>query len=614
MMKGYKGKYLKVNLSSGAAGSENIEEGFARSYIGGLGFGARTLLDTVPKGTEPFSLDNILAWWTGPTAGTLAPTGSKYAVFALSPLTGLFGFGISTGGFGNELKSAGWDGIVIAGRCEKPAYLFVDDENAQLRDAVNYWGKSTWETEDLIKEELGDSAVRVAAIGPAGERLVRIGNITNDKNRQVGRSGMGAVMGSKNLKAVAVRGTGDVEVGDLDGLTKFAAELNERCQGPKTEKYRVYGTPANILVHNRLGCLPSYNFQRGTFEKAEDVSGERMLKTHVKKILACTNCSIGCDHVNEVKEGPYAGTVASVDYESLGQLGPLCGVGDLNVITKAVEICDKLGVDTISAGVIAAWAMECFEKGLLSKDDADGLDLRFGNGEALLDALNRMCLREGKLGNLLAEGVRRASQTVGKGSDKFAIHCKGMEWAAYSMRSLKTSTLGFCTSIRGADYLRSGSYQVDVAGKVDRFKLDRSRGKIVRDGEDQYAIIDSLIICKFTRGIYSSMDEIAKLYTLVTGIEMSGKQMITAGERIYNAAKCFNVRFGASRKDDYPPPRAFEEPMIDDVTKGARITREEFDEALDGYYEERGWTKEGMPTKGKLLELGLDGEADEVGA
>ena len=367
-------------------------------YLGGLGFGARTLLDMVPKGTEPFSPENVIAWWPGPVAGTILPTSSKFGVFALSPLTGPFGFGICSGGFANELKSAGWDGIVMTGRSSKPTYLFVDDGNVELKDAAKYWGKTTWETEDLIKEDLGDSAIRVAAIGPAGEKLVRLGNITTDKNRQVGRSGMGAVMGSKNVKAVAIRGTGDVEVANLDELTRFAADIIERCQGPKTEKYRVYGTPANILVHNRIGCLPTRNFQSGTFEKAEEVSGEHMSKTHVKKILACTNCPVACDHVNEVKDGPYAGTVASVDYESLGQLGPLCGVSDLNAITKAVALCDELGVDTISAGVIVAWAMECFEKGLLKSNDTDGLDLRFGNGGAMVEAVRKLSLKEGKLG------------------------------------------------------------------------------------------------------------------------------------------------------------------------------------------------------------------------
>ncbi|MEM2100299.1 MAG: aldehyde ferredoxin oxidoreductase family protein [Thermoproteota archaeon] len=613
-MKGYAGKYLIVDLTRGKTSVGRVDESFALNYIGGYGFGARMLYDMMPKPAEidPFSPENVLIWWTGPLAGTISTAGNKYAVFAKSPLTGIFGFGISTGLFASEFKSAGWDGAVFTGRSEKPVYLTIDDENIELRSASRIWGRTTWETEEMIKEELGDESFTVASIGPAGERMVRLANITNERNRQVGRCGLGAVMGSKNLKAVAARGTKDVEVFDVEGLVRFIAELNERCQGSATEKYRVYGTPANILVHNKLGCLPSYNFQRGTFEYAEEVSGEMMLKTHVKKIIACAGCPIACDHVNQARED-HAGTVSSVDYESLELLGPNCGIRSLDTITKAVEICDTLGVDTISAGNVVGWAMECFEKGILTKEDTDGVELRFGSNEALLEALRRLCLKEGRLGMLLSEGVRRASQIVGKGSERFAMHCKGLEWAAYELRSLQTSTLGFAVSNRGADYLRSGSYQVDVKGQVDRLRLDKSRGKIVYDGENQYAVIDSLIICKFTRGVFKSMDELAKLYTLVTGLSMTGEQILKAGERIHNVARCFNVKCGVTRKDDYPPPRAFEDPLPDDVVKGAVIRREEYDEALDGYYECRGWSRDGIPLKRKLLELGLSKEAEEVG-
>lgn len=613
-MKGYAGKYLIVDLTRGKTSTGRIDESMALNYIGGYGFGARTLYDMLPNPAQvdPLSPENVLVWWTGPLAGTLSAAGNKYSVFAKSPLTGIFGFGISSGLFASEFKSAGWDGIVFTGRAEKPVYLMVDDDSVELKDASQLWGRTTWETEEMIKEELGDESFTVASIGPAGEKMVKLANITNERNRQVGRCGMGAVMGSKNLKAVAIRGTKDVEVADIEGLVRFVADLNERCQGPATEKYRIYGTPANVLVHNKLGCLPSYNFQRGTFEYAEEVSGETMLKTHVKKIVACAGCPIACDHVNQAREH-YSGTVSSVDYESLALLGPNCGIRSLDFITKAVEICDTLGVDTISAGNVVGWAMECYEKGILSKDETDGIDLRFGNGEALLEALRRLCLKEGRLGSLLAEGVRRASQILGRGSERFAVHCKGLEWAAYELRSLQTSTLGFAVSNRGADYLRSGSYQVDVKGQVDRLRLDRSRGKIVYEGENLYAVIDSLIICKFTRGIFKSADELAKLYTLVTGLSMTGEQVIKAGERIHNLARCFNIKCGISRKDDYPPPRAFEDPLPDDVVKGAVIKREEYDEALDGYYDCRGWSRDGIPTRRRLLELGLVKEAEEVG-
>lgn len=605
-MKGYAGKYLRVNLTSGETRAERLSEELARKFLGGYGFVAKTLYDEVPAGTDPLSPENVLCLWSGPVAGTPVPVSSKYIMGARSPATGFIGFGIASGGIGSELKAAGWDGIVVTGKAPTPKYLYIQNDKAELRDASGLWGRTTWETEELIREELTDDEVRVSSIGPAGELLSVLANVTNDRNRQVGRSGIGCVMGSKNLKAIAIRGTGDVEVANLDELVEFCRDLYKRCRGPATEKYRVFGTPANVLVHNRLGVLPSYNFQKGTFENAEAVSGERMLETMVKKVTACPSCPIACDHINVVKEGPWAGTVASMDYESLELLGPNCGVADLNAITKAVELCDTLGIDTISAGATVSWAMEAYEKGLITKEDTDGIDLRFGDGEAMVEAVRRMCLREGNLGQLLADGAARAADKVGKDSDKFAMVNKKLEWGAYALRPLQTATLGFATSVRGACYLRSGSYQPDIKGTVDRFHLDRSRGKYVYDGENLYAIIDSLIICKFTRGIYKTNEEFTKLIKLVTGFDMSVDEMIKMGERIHNQAKLFNVKFGAGRKDDYPPPRAFEEKMYDDVNDGAIIDRAEYDEALSGYYEERGWDEDGIPTKKLLKELELD--------
>jgi aldehyde:ferredoxin oxidoreductase len=607
-MKGYRGKYLRVNLGNGEIKSEILGEDVARAFLGGYGLVAHTLYNEVPDDADPLSPENVLCLWTGPVAGTPVPVSSKYIMGARSPATGFIGFGIASGGIGSELKAAGWDGLILTGRSEKPAYVFIQNGQVEIRDASHLWGKTTWQTEELIREELCDDEIRVSSIGPAGELTTCLANITNDRNRQVGRSGMGAIMGSKNLKAIAIRGTGNVEVAHLDELMEYCRDLYQRCRGPATEKYRVLGTSANVLVHNRLGCLPVNNFQKGTFDQAEAVSGETMLATMVKKIVACPSCPIACDHINEVKEGPWKGTVASVDYESLELLGPNCGVADLNAITKAVELCDTLGIDTISAGATVSWAMEAYEKGLLTKEDCDGLDLRFGNAEAMVEAVRRMCLREGNLGALIADGAARAAEKLGQDSYKFAMVNKKLEWGAYSLRSLQTATLGFATSVRGACYLRSGSYQVDVKGKVDRYHLDKSRGKVVSDGENLYAVIDSMIICKFTRGIYKTNDEIAKVIRLVTGWDMDEEEMIRTGERTHNMAKLFNLRFGASRKDDYPPPRAFEEKMYDDVSEGAVINRAEYDEALSSYYESRRWNEEGVPTQALLEELGLDPE------
>jgi len=606
MMKGYARKFLRVDLASGEVRADKLSEEVARKFLGGYGLVAWTLYNEVPDGADALSPENVLCLWTGPVAGTPVPVSSKYIMGARSPATGFIGFGIASGGIGSELKAAGWDGIVVTGKAPRPSYLYIQNDRVEVRDASRLWGKTTWETEELIRDELCDDEIRVSSIGPAGELQTCLANITNDRNRQVGRSGMGAVMGSKNLKAIAIRGTGDVEVAELDELIEFCRDLYKRCRGPATEKYRVLGTPANVLVHNRLGCLPTNNFQKGTFEDAEACSGERMLETMVKKVVACPSCPIACDHINVVRDGPWAGTVASVDYESLELLGPNCGVSDLGAITKAVELCDTLGIDTISAGVTVSWAMEAYERGLLSREDCDGLDLRFGNSEAMVEAVRRMCLREGRLGALIADGSARAAEKLGKGSEKFAMVNKKLEWGAYSLRSLQTATLGFATSVRGACYLRSGSYQVDVKGKVDRYTLDRSRGPVVTEGENLYAVIDSMIICKFTRGIYKDDDEIARVIRLVTGFDISDEEMIEIGERIHNMAKLFNVRFGASRADDYPPPRAFEEKMYDDVSDGAVIEIERYDEALSGYYESRRWSEDGIPTKALLEDLGLD--------
>ncbi len=605
-MKGYAGKFLRVDLTEGTWSVDPLPEDVARKYIGGYGLVAWTLYNEVPADADPLGPENVLALWTGPVAGTPVPVSSRYALGARSPQTGFIGFGFAAGGIASELKAAGFDGIVVKGRADRPVYLYVNNGHAEIRDASYLAGKSTWDTEEGIRTELADDEIRVAAIGPAGEKMVRMANVTNDRNRQVGRSGMGAVMGSKNLKAIAIRGTGDIEVADLDGLMEFCKDLYKRCRGPLTEKYRVYGTPVNVLVHNRLGCLPTRNFQQGTFEHAEEVSGEKMLATVVKKTVACPACPIACDHVNVIDSGPYAGSVASMDYESLELLGPNCGVSDLGAITKAVELCDTLGVDTISAGVTVSWAMEAFEKGLLTLEDTDGLDLRFGNAEAMVEATRRLALREGKLGELICDGSAWAAEKLGRDSHKFAMTNKKMEWGAYALRSLQTATLGFATSVRGACYLRSGSYQPDIKGTVDRYHLDGTRGKVVYDGENVYAVIDSLIICKFTRGIYQGNEEMCKLIQLVTGWDFHEDEMVETGERIHNLAKLFNVRVGASRKDDYPPPRAFEEKMYDDVNDGAIIDLAEYDEALSSYYAARGWDEEGIPKKDLLERLELD--------
>jgi aldehyde:ferredoxin oxidoreductase len=595
-------------MTTGKTSVEPLNEEYAKKYIGGIGLGMRMLHDHSKPGTDPFSPENPLILTTGPISGTMWPTGGNgHAFVSKSPQT--FGVGESKahGSFGTELKRAGYDVVVIKGKAEKPVYLWIDDDSVQLLDASHLWGKSTGETEDTIKEELGDYYIRVASIGLAGEKLSRIACIINDKTRAAGRTGMGAVMGSKNLKAIAVRGTRDIAPAKLDEFMEYVKEFHERMKGPATQKYRALGTPENILVHNSLSCMPTRNYRNSRFEGAEKVSGEVLNEKYVAKVIGCSSCAMRCEHTVVVAEGPYKGTMTRMEYESLWALGPFCGVDRLDAIIKAMDLCNYYGIDSISAGVIAGFAMDCYESGILTQKDFGGIDARFGNAEAMVKIVEMVGKREG-LGDVLADGVKFAAEKIGKGSEKLACHIKGVEVTGYDLRCLKTAALGFAVSFRGADHNRHGAYAFDVKGKVNRLIAEKGRGKMVKDMEDTYNLIDSFIVCKFSRGTYyKELDDMTKLYSLVTGFEMTPQQLKQAGERIQNVAKLFNVREGLGRKDDNLPWKVMHEPIPDEgPSKGALVSQAELDLLLDDYYESRGWTKEGVPTKEKLKELGMD--------
>lgn len=604
-MHGYAGRILYVDLSTGATRTEPLSEGFAKKYIGGSGFGIKMLLDNQEPGIDPFDPANPLIYVVGPLAATMAPTSGKFSAFAKSPESNFLGEGYSTGYFGAELKRAGYDIVVMKGRCEKPSYLWIDDDSVQLMDASHLWGKTTWETEAKIREDLGDYYIRVATIGQGGENLVRIASIINDRNRAIGRTGLGAIMGSKNLKAVAVRGTHDVTVADPDGLKEHCLELyEEMSHGSKTVKYRTLGTPANVLTLNAAAALPTRNYQSATFEGAERVSGEYLNEHFVVKIQGCSACPMRCSHICVIPEGPWKGTAARIPYEPLMALGPFCGNDHLEGVIKAKELCDRYGIDAIGTGIIIGFAMECFEKGLIDKKDTGGIDLRFGNYEAIVEMTEKIALRQ-DVGDLLAEGVKRASEKIGRGSEEFASHIKGVETTGYDLRGLKTCALGYAVSRRGADHQRHGSYSHDLSGEVDRFKVEKGRGKLVMEDEDNYSIFDSLILCKFNRRLWD-YDRMARIYREVTGIPMTGEEMHKAGERITNLARIYNIREGLTRKDDHLPPRVMKLPIPSGVAKGSFVSQKELDFLLDDYYEARGWTKEGVPTQEKLKELGLD--------
>jgi aldehyde:ferredoxin oxidoreductase len=604
---GYAGKILTVNLDTGKTQTQPLNMDVARKYIGGIGLGMHLWLENTKKGVDPLSPENALVLALGPISGTMFPTaGNGHAFISKSPETNLLGEAVSHGTFGAELKRAGYDAIILKGKAEKPVYLWIDDDSVQLLDAAHLKGKSPSETEDAIKDEIGDYYVRVAAIGLAGEKLSRIACIINEKTRAAGRTGLGAVMGSKNLKAIAVRGTRDITVAKPDEFMEMVKDFHERMKGPATRKYRTLGTVENVLINNTLYCMPTRNYTNAHFEDAEQVSGEAINENYVAKIIACNSCPMRCEHETVIREGPYKGTMARMEYESLWALGPYCGVNRLDAIIKAAELCNYYGMDAQSVGVTVGFAMDCHEKGILSHEDLGGIDAHFGNAEALVQLVEKIGKREG-IGNVLADGVKAAAAKIGKNSERLAQHIKGLEVTGYDLRCLKTTALSFAVSFRGADHTRSSAYTVDMKGKVDRFKAERGRGKLVKDLEDIYSLLDSFIVCKNAKGtFYKELADLAKLYGLVTGVEVSPEELGTTAERINTLARLINVREGLSRKGDSLPWKVMNEPIPDDgPAKGAVVTQDELDLMLDDYYNVRGWTLEGVPKIEKLKALGL---------
>jgi aldehyde:ferredoxin oxidoreductase len=605
----YAGKILRVDLATGKISTETLSEKMAKDYIGGIGLGIKLLMDNSKPGTDAFDPDNPIIYLTGPLSGTLGPTGgNSYAVVSKSPATGGVANAEAHGFFGPDLKRAGYDAVIITGKAPKLSYLWIDDDKVEIRNAEHLQYKTVNETDHMLREELGDFYIRVSAIGEAGERLCRFAAIINDEFRAIGRAGMGGVMGSKNLKAVAVRGTHDVNVADFDGFKEFIKMIYERMKGPATKKYKTLGTPQNVLVLNSLNALATNNFSNSQFEGAEKVSGEYLNEHYVKKIVGCATCGMRCDHIAVVPEGPYQGSTSRLEFECLWSMGPLCGIDRLDAIIEAMRIVNEYGMDGISIGVVVAFAMDCYEHGVITKEQTDGIDLRFGNAEALIQIIHKIGKREGWLGNALAEGTAKAAEIIGGDAWKYACHIKGLELPGYDLRTLKTAALGFSVSFRGACHLRNGAYSPDVKGKVNRFKIEPGRGKMIVPDGHVYNVIDSLIVCKFSRGTYyDGLKDLANYYTLATGIPMTDKELDQDGERIENLARLFNIREGkGTREYDTLPWKIENVPVPEEgPAKGVCVSDEELQLGLDDYYAARGWDSNGVPTVEKLESLGL---------
>lgn len=595
-MHGFHGRLLHIDLTAGKSSWSAIDAMRLRMFLGGIGLGTSLLYEYAPAGVGPFAPENPLIFTSAPLVGTGLTTTAKYAVVTKSPLTGFIADSLSSSFFALELKRVGLDALVITGRLPQWSYVFIGDDKVEFRSAESLRGKSPRECEEAIRAELQAPRARIAAIGKAGENLVRFATISNE-GRHAGRGGVGAVMGAKNLKAIALCGDRSTAVADAAGVDQIADALRRRSLSSVTDKYRKIGTVANLAVFNRLGTLPTRNFQQSTFDRAEALSGETLTENNFARRHGCAACTIQCERLFKALNG----AEQRLEYETLFALGPLCGIEDPDVVLQAAQLCDLYGLDTISTGGTLAWAMECNERGLLP----DAARLRFGDAAALLATIEAIGERHG-VGALLAEGSRRAAEDLGNGSDYWAMHVKGLELPGYEPRSLKSMALGLAVSPRGACHNRSGAYEADFSGTVDRFTADPNRGSIVADSEDFAAVLDSLIVCKFLRKCFNDFyPEAAELLSKVTGWNYSGAELARAGTRIHTMKKLFNLREGWQPKDDWLPQRLLNEVLLTGVGAGVGLSPDELRQMIQSYYQARGWDEDGFVSRKTLTALGL---------
>jgi len=604
----YAGKILRVNLTEGKCVSEPINSTWLRQFVGGKGLAARYLYDLVPKGVDPLSPQNVLILMTGPLTGTIASTMSRVAVVTKSPLSNTFLDSYAGGYFPAELKFAGFDGIIVLGKAPNDVYLWIKDGEPELKDANHLRGVDTHAATAQILAET-DRSARVGAIGPGGENLVRYAGVAFDLYHFAGRGGAGAVMGSKNLKAICVRGTKGSNAVLINNEKSFQSLVREVIdkdihKNPFVQWAVTTGTPGTMDASHQAGIMPTRNFQTGVFEKAHEIDSKAFKdKILVKHHSTCYSCAIGCRNETEVREGKHKGIKGEgPEYETLTNAGSNCGIGDLGAISAFSLRCGQLGIDTMSAGVVIAFAMELFERGILRREEVNDLDLRFGNEEAYLKMPNIIAYRKG-IGDTLAEGIQRASAKIGRGSEKYTLHVKGLEYPGYDPRGSVAMGLAFATSDRGACHKRAWPVAVEAFGQLDPF-TPKDKARLVVDGQILTTMEYSLVACEFM-GV--QLPTIARLLEAAIGFKGSTKDLEMIARRTWNLTRLFNVREGFKREDDSVPKRITEENLPDGKPKGHRLPNEDFQLMLDDYYRLWGWDKNGIPTRDTLRELDLSG-------
>jgi len=581
---GYFGRALVVDVGTATSEVLPLSGQVLRDHLGGAGLGAWLLTELAPVGVEPLAPEAPLAFCFSPLVGTPLTTSAKFAVVAKSPLTGLLTDALASSHFAISGKLTGNDAIVVRGACAEPSVVLVDGSGARVEPADDVWGLSAADAEAALRARLGPGW-RIAAIGPAGERGVRYATVSHD-GRHAGRGGLGAVLGSKRVKAVAVHAATKVAPADRQAVLAAARDLRTRSLGKATAKYRELGTLANLLAFNALSTLPTRNFAASTFVEAPQLAAEDISAMRKVARNSCASCSIGCEHIYASK----GGKKTRVEYENVFALGPMCGVSDADDVLAASGRCDELGLDTISAGGTIAWAMECAERGLI-----DAPWLRFGDGAALLRALDEIGSGSG-IGPLLAKGSRRAAEQVGGGSADFAPHVKGMEMPGYEPRTLHAMALGLAVNARGADHNRSGAYEADLSGDLDRLDGGPAHVAAAVETEDRAAIMDSMILCKFLRGVFDEpFDEWAALLRPVTGWDVDGAELRRTAQRIVLLKRAYNQREGWTPADDWLPERLLSEPLTMESGREARLTPERLRGMIDGYYAARGLDAAGHP-------------------
>jgi len=608
-MKGYTGRILKVDLGTGKSSTRTFDEKYVRKYLGGQGFVVEIVYHAVPKGADPLGPQNVLAMAGGVFDGFPVGTGGKVAWAAKSPATGTLAESIMGGSIGPELRHAGYDALEIVGKADKPSYIYIEDDKVEINEATDLWGKDTRVVPETLKKRHGWD-VKVACIGVAGEKLSKIACIDCD-DRQAGRAGLGAVMGSKNLKAVVIRGTRDLEPAEPKKLLEIALRYQKIYEAaPSFIEDTKYGTGEFLgWVNKEKGVFPTRNWQEGYFKEREGIDPYSWAPKYVTKNKACFACTKPCGKLFEVKSGKFAGVaIDGIEYETLYSLGGACGNSDVESVAKANELCDLLGMDTISAGVTVGFAMELMQRGIITEKEV-GFKLTWDNASDAVPWMIEMMGNRKGFGDILADGVKVAAKKIGKGAERYAVHTKGMEPPAYDVRGMKGHGLAYMTSTRGACHLRAGFYAPELVGKfwkwesIDRFSTV-NKGFMVSQTENFMCVYDSVGLCKFSRGFFL-IAKLPEVIEAITGLRFTEEELLKIGERIHNMKGNFNAREGVTRKDWLLPPRILEDPIPDGPSKGSKISADEMNLMLDDYMKARGWTKDGVPTPEKLKELDI---------